>query len=330
MSTQTLPRGEWLAPARQALDTYRESADRIFDMVPSWETFATDKESRRIARLLHQAARARAGVVREWLFSPLWLSGIASPSDLGAEVRNVIDVDRELSEAWAELLRGQGQHAAASARQAIDLASAVIDRSEDLNTKTVEAVRASVNVTARASEEAAATSMRIAESAVKQAQTLPVEGISGVLNDVATLSHVMQRAGEDAAGSTAAAARMAASDATTSAAASPKPAKKASEAARPVKANVSRDGEKIFHLPGQASYDQLQTETVFATQSEAIEAGYRIARSPGGPSIKGNIGRDGSRIYHVRGQANYDRVDAEALFDTEEGAAAEGFRRATR
>ena len=102
------------------------------------------------------------------------------------------------------------------------------------------------------------------------------------------------------------------------------------EAVAPVKGNVSRGDEKIFHVPGQASYEQLQTETLFATQSEAIAAGYRIARSPGGPSIKGNIARDGTRIYHMPGQVNYERVEAEALFVSEEAAGAEGFRPAQR
>lgn len=292
---------QWLAPARRSLDTYRESADRMFDLVPSWERLATDDESREVARLLHRAVRARAGVVREWLISPLWLSGIASPSDLGDEVQNVIEADRGLAEAWAELVRGQGHQAAASAREVIDVASAAIDRSEELNMKVVEAVRVSTNGTARASEEAAATYAGVAERTVEQAGTLLTAAAEIAGTEAARLVDTSRRA-----------------------------AKKAVEALRLVKGNVTRDGERIFHVVGQASYEQLQTETLFATQSEAIAAGYRIARSPGGPSVKGNIGRDGTRIYHVRGQVNYDRVEAEALFNSEAEAVAEGFRPAQR
>lgn len=46
--------------------------------------------------------------------------------------------------------------------------------------------------------------------------------------------------------------------------------------------------------------------------------------------IKGKIGRKGTRIYHMPGQANYDRFDADALFATEEEARAAGFRPAQR
>jgi hypothetical protein len=106
-------------------------------------------------------------------------------------------------------------------------------------------------------------------------------------------------------------------------------AEAAEQAILPIKGNSS-GGEKIFHVPGQSSYEQTQGQEQFATQSDAIAAGYRISRAPGGPAIKGNIGRDGERIYHMPGQANYDRVEAEALFETEAQAQAEGFRPAGR
>ena len=42
------------------------------------------------------------------------------------------------------------------------------------------------------------------------------------------------------------------------------------------------------------------------------------------------LDRDGERIYHLPGQANYDRVEADSLFESEEQAQAAGFRPAQR
>lgn len=46
------------------------------------------------------------------------------------------------------------------------------------------------------------------------------------------------------------------------------------------------------------------------------------------PQIKGNINSKGDKIYHVPGSAQYDRTDPEAMFCTEDEAAAAGFRKA--
>ena len=99
---------------------------------------------------------------------------------------------------------------------------------------------------------------------------------------------------------------------------------------RPIKANLNSRGEKIYHLPGQASYDRTEAEETFATEAEAQAAGYRRSQTRGGGTIKGNVNREGERIYHLPGQANYDRVEADMLFETEEQAQAAGFRPAQR
>lgn len=100
---------------------------------------------------------------------------------------------------------------------------------------------------------------------------------------------------------------------------------------RPIKGNVNSRGEKIYHLPGQSSYERTDAEETFATEAAAQAAGYRRAQTPGGGQIKGKIGRDGEKIYHTPGQANYDRIDEpDMLFETEEAARAAGFRPAQR
>lgn len=49
-----------------------------------------------------------------------------------------------------------------------------------------------------------------------------------------------------------------------------------------VKGNISRSGEKIYHLPGQANYeqvkiDELKGEAFYCSEQEAIDAGFRKA-----------------------------------------------------
>ena len=46
---------------------------------------------------------------------------------------------------------------------------------------------------------------------------------------------------------------------------------------RRIKGNVNSSGEKIFHLPGDRNYDQVDPEERFATEEEAIAAGFRRA-----------------------------------------------------
>lgn len=100
-------------------------------------------------------------------------------------------------------------------------------------------------------------------------------------------------------------------------------------AVRPIKGTV-RGEDKIYHLPGQSSYERTEADETFATEEEARTAGFRRAQTPGGGRIKGNINREGERIYHLPGQANYDRVEAEFLFESEEQAQAAGFRASQR
>jgi hypothetical protein len=106
-------------------------------------------------------------------------------------------------------------------------------------------------------------------------------------------------------------------------------AERAELAVRPIKGTV-RGEEKIYHLPGQSSYERTEPDETFATEEQARNAGFRRAQTPGGGRIKGNINREGERIYHLPGQANYDRVEAEFLFETEAQARTAGFRASQR
>lgn len=49
-----------------------------------------------------------------------------------------------------------------------------------------------------------------------------------------------------------------------------------------VKGNISRSGERIYHMPGQANYDTVKIdedagERWFITEADAVAAGWRKA-----------------------------------------------------
>ena len=46
-----------------------------------------------------------------------------------------------------------------------------------------------------------------------------------------------------------------------------------------IKGNINRNGNKIYHMPGQSSYEQTNPEEWFCTEQEAQEAGFRSTGS---------------------------------------------------
>lgn len=46
-----------------------------------------------------------------------------------------------------------------------------------------------------------------------------------------------------------------------------------------IKGNISRSGSKIYHMPGQSSYEQTNPEEWFCTEQEAQDAGFRSTGS---------------------------------------------------
>lgn len=47
---------------------------------------------------------------------------------------------------------------------------------------------------------------------------------------------------------------------------------------KPIKGNINAKGEKIYHVPGSASYEQTNAEMWFATEEEAKAAGFRAPK----------------------------------------------------
>ncbi|MEG6523166.1 ComEC/Rec2 family competence protein [Desulfotomaculum sp. 1211_IL3151] len=44
-----------------------------------------------------------------------------------------------------------------------------------------------------------------------------------------------------------------------------------------IKGNINKNGDKIYHLPGQRNYEQTKPEAWFKTEDEAVQAGFRRA-----------------------------------------------------
>lgn len=105
---------------------------------------------------------------------------------------------------------------------------------------------------------------------------------------------------------------------------------------RPIKGNAS---SMIYHMPGDRSYARTIPEVCFASEDEAVAAGYREDASggahidqvagdgsrecPDGFPIKGNAS---SNIYHMPGGRSYDQTIPEVCFASEDDAAAAGYR----
>jgi micrococcal nuclease len=47
----------------------------------------------------------------------------------------------------------------------------------------------------------------------------------------------------------------------------------------PIKGNINKSGEKIYHLPGGRYYQQTKAEEYFTNEEEARKAGYRRAKA---------------------------------------------------
>jgi hypothetical protein len=60
----------------------------------------------------------------------------------------------------------------------------------------------------------------------------------------------------------------------------PKTAKPAGDPACPVKGNVASAKEKKYYLAGDRGYAQVKPEQCFATEAEAVAAGFTAAASP--------------------------------------------------
>ena len=249
----------------------------------------------RFAEGTREVTNAQIAVAGEWLRTPLWLTGAASPADLQARYFRLFEAYRELARVYIDSALGFQRALTGATERATETAREIVDSQVQTARRVANDARQAQDATVDAARTTAETARATTERVVEQTRE--------------TTARVVEQAREVAE----------------------EAAERADLAQRPIKANVNARGEKIYHLPGQASYERTQAEETFATEAEAQAAGFRRAQSLGGGRIKGKISRDGEKIYHLPGQANYDRIEeADALFETEEDAQAAGFRAAQR
>lgn len=87
-----------------------------------------------------------------------------------------------------------------------------------------------------------------------------------------------------------------------------------------------------WDAPPPPATDQTPPAQPFAAPSDpagqpATDAGAEGAIAAPSGKVKGNVRADGEKIYHMPGDAMYERTKAEQEFDTPEDAEAAGFRR---
>lgn len=299
--------------------------------------------ARRLAENARDVTGAQIGVTTEWLRAPLWAAGVGSPADLQARYFRLFDAYRTFYRTWIDAAlewqrgwSGATEQAAETAREVVDMQVQTARRvANDARTVQQAAVDTTQTVTetareatARVVDQARVTSDRAFEQArelVTEAPAQVSETARTVASAQAETARTIAEGTREMAQSTANAVNEAASRiaGTTGQA-------NGAMATRPIKGNIKPNGEKIYHLPGQPDYDSVKPETTFATEAEARAAGFRAVSTPGLGPVKGKVNREGERIYHLPGQANYDRVEADHLFLTEGEAQTAGFRLAQR
>jgi hypothetical protein len=255
---------------------------------------------------------------------PFW----PQQANAGAAIERIAAGTRELAEAQmgvaAEWLRSPMWFGDADAFGGLQTRyERLFDAGRELALAYIDAFSGWQRETSAASEETAAAARDVVNTSARTAERVTREAGQAGRNGASRVARAARDAGEQVSEANRALASAAVE-------AAAEIAEQAADATLPIKGNVNAHGERIHHLPGQPNYDQVDPEERFANEAAAQAAGYRRAATPGGGNIRGHVNRAGDRIYHLPGQANYDRIDADMLFETEAEAQAAGFRPAQR
>jgi hypothetical protein len=287
-------------------EQWRQMADlaRGFWGMESLDRDQAQQSVRRVLEGVGAVTTAQMMVAGEWLRAPFWLTGTASPTDLQSRYARLFEAQRELF------------------RISLDAALGWQRALTDATARTTETAQEIVDTQTQTASRVVSDALELQQAAVETARATSAEGQQLAARATETVREATpdtdererERRRTDRQQGREQAER-----------------ERVEQAAREIKGNISRDGEKVYHLPGQAGYDRVQPEELFATEAEAQAAGYRRSGARGGGTIKGKISREGEHIYHLPGQANYDRIEEpDMLFETEEQAQANGFRQAQR
>lgn len=306
----------WQDGAQALFAGYTDSMRRFSEVGAAfWQPRLNRPELREMIEKITEGTReltsAQVAVAGEWLRAPLWLTGGASPVDLQARYARLFEAQRGLVRAyldaalsWQRAMTAQTERVTEVAREAVDAqtnaARQVANDLREVQETAVENTRAAARTVRDTANRAVTQAREVAEEAAERAERERIQAERERAR--AERQAERERAEQE----------------------------RETLANRQIKGNINREGEKIYHLPGQASYERTQAEEWFATEEEAQAAGYRRSETRGGGQIKGHVNREGEKIYHTPGQANYDRIDAQFLFENEEQAQASGFRPAQR
>jgi hypothetical protein len=307
----------WQDGAQAVFTGYSDGLRRLSELGTTfWQPQALARpELREVVERISTGARevtsAQVAVAGEWLRAPLWLTGSASPVDLQARYARLFEAQRGLVRAyldaalgWQRAMTATTERVTEAAREAVDVqtntARQVANDVREVQEAAIETAQQTTNAVRETTSRVVTQAREVAEEAAERAERERIQAE----RERAKAERQREREREEQ--------------------------ERQRIVNREIKGNVSRDGEKIYHLPGQASYERTQAEETFATEAEAQAAGYRRSETRGGGTIKGHVNREGEKIYHTPGQSNYDRIDAQFLFESEEQAQASGFRAAQR
>ena len=318
----------WQDGAQAFVTGYGEQVRRIAELTTSfWQPRTVDREAlqetiERISQGTREVTNAQLAVAGEWLRAALWLTGAASPVDLQARYVQLFEAQRELVRVYIDAALNWQRGTTATAERVAEVTNEAIDAQTRTARQVANDVREVQESTIDATRTAASTVREVAGRTVEQAREVAGRAVEQAREVAREAAEQAERAQEQAERERQRQERATAREQAER--------QREQTATRLIKGNVNRDGEKIYHLPGQAGYERVEAEETFATEDEAQAAGYRRSEARGGGTIKGKINREGDRIYHLPGQANYDRLEADMLFETEEQAQANGFRPAQR
>ncbi len=232
----------------------------------------------RLAEGTRELAAAHTGVAMEWLRAPFWLVGAGSPADLQARYMNLIETRRRVARTLLDAALGVNQAVSEATEQTVETARDVLDTQARAARRVASDVReaqtATVEATRSAAESARQAADRVVEQARDVAETASTQIRETAQNGAGQSRDIARAATPPAPDVKPAPAREQTRDAARTA---DSPAQAEAESTA-IKANTSRDGQKIYHTPGQANYDRVEPDMVFETEEAAREAGYRPAQ----------------------------------------------------
>ena len=233
----------------------------------------------RITEATRELTNAQAAVAQEWLRAPFWLTGTASPADLQASYVRLFEASRDLVSAyleaalnWQRALTAGTERATETVREAVDAQTATARRlandAREAQQATIDATRSTVSAAQEVTNRAVSQVREAAEEAQQQAERERQREERARQRAEAAAQAERERQREERERQRQREERQREREAR----------ERFEQAAREIKGHTNREGEKIYHLPGQANYERAVADIVFEDEAQAEAAGYRAAQ----------------------------------------------------